>query len=252
MKNGELAGRVALVTGAARGIGRAIAIELAGAGANLLITSAASAEPGARLSAELGSERCRYVQADLRDPAAAEHLVDSALQLWGRLDILVNNAAVSVSKLLVSSSDAELADVMEVNLAAAFRLMRAAARPMLLHHSGAIVNVSSLAAQRAGRGQGLYAASKAALEALTRAAAVELGRKGIRVNAVAPGFVRTDLTAALLDQVGAALERRVPLGRLGTPAEIAAVVAFLVSDRAAYIHGAVVPVDGGLAHAEMI
>ena len=248
----DLADRVAIVTGGTRGIGRAIVVELAGAGARVLASSVRSTELGARLCAEHGAERCAYLQADQRDPATAERLVEAALERWGRLDILVNNAAISADSLLVSARDQELADVLEVNLAAAFRLLRAAARPMLLQRRGAIVNVSSLAAQRSGRGQGLYAASKAGLEALTRSAALELGRKGIRVNAVAPGFVRTELTAAVLADIGATLERRIPLGRLGVPQEIAAVVTFLVSDRAAYIHGAVLPIDGGLAQAEIL
>ena len=248
----DLADRVAIVTGGTRGIGRAIVVELAGAGARVLASSVRSTELGARLCDELGSGRCAYLQADQRDPASAERLVQAALERWGRLDILVNNAAISADSLLIGARDQELADVLEVNLAAAFRLLRAAARPMLLQRRGAIVNVSSLAAQRSGRGQGLYAASKAGLEALTRSAALELGRKGIRVNAVAPGFVRTELTAAVLADIGATLERRIPLGRLGVPQEIAAVVTFLVSDRAAYIHGAVLPIDGGLAQAEIL
>lgn len=248
----ELEGRAAIVTGGTRGIGRAVVAELVRAGAKVLCSSGSSAALGAGLVSELGPERCAYLQANLLDAQSAERLVEAALARWQRLDILVNCAGISADALLVSASDQALAEVFEVNFAAAFRLIRAAARPMLLQHAGAIVNVSSLAAQRVGRGQGLYAASKAALNALTRAAAVELGRKGIRVNAVAPGFVRTDLTAKVLDLAGPELERRIPLGRFGRPEEIAAVVAFLASDRSAYIHGAVVEVDGGLGHAEML
>ena len=235
-------GSWALVTGASRGIGAATAVRLAQAGANILVhygTDRDGAEKTAAACAEHGVEAA-LVQADLRD--GVDVLVD-AMAAVDDLDILVNNAGVTADGLAISMSDDQFAATWQVNVGAAFALSRAALRPMLRRRSGRIVNVSSVVGLHGNAGQANYAASKAALIGLTKALAREVGKRSITVNAVAPGFIETAMTSEL---DAASLVASIPAGRLGQPAEVAAAIAFLCSEQASYINGAVLQVDGGM------
>ncbi|HEX3605307.1 MAG TPA: 3-oxoacyl-[acyl-carrier-protein] reductase [Candidatus Dormibacteraeota bacterium] len=249
MAEKRLEGRVALVTGASRGIGRAIALRLAADGAAIALAYGSSEAAAREAEAEaraLGAATV-LLDADLGDPAAAAGLVARAADALGRVDILVNNAGLTRDGLAVRMSDGDWADVLAVDLTAAFTLCRAALRGMLRARWGRIVNISSVAGVTGNPGQANYSAAKAGLIGLTKALAKEVGGRGITVNAVAPGFVETDMTAGL---PAALIERAltlVPAGRLGTAGEVAAAVAFLAAPEAAYITGHVLHVDGGLA-----
>ena len=249
MADRRLEGRVALVTGASRGIGRAVALRLAADGAAIAVaygSSEAAAREVARKAAEHGVATA-VLAADLGAAAAAGALVGRATEALGRVDVLVNNAGLNRDQLAVRMSDEEWSQVIAVDLTAAFSLCRAALRGMLRARWGRIVNVSSVAGVVGNPGQVNYSAAKAGLIGLTKALAKEVGGRGITVNAVAPGFVETDMTAAL---PAAVLERAlavVPAGRLGTADEVAAAVAFLAAPEAAYVNGHVLHVDGGLA-----
>jgi 3-oxoacyl-[acyl-carrier protein] reductase len=240
---------VALVTGASRGIGRAVALRLAAEGAAVAVgygSSEAAAREVADRAGELGVATA-LLAADLGDAAAAGALVARAAAALGRVDILVNNAGLTRDQLAVRMSDEEWSQVLAVDLTAAFSLCRAVLRGMLRSRWGRIVNISSVAGVVGNPGQANYSAAKAGLIGLTKALAKEVGGRGITVNAVAPGFVETDMTAAL---PAALVERAlgvVPAGRLGTADEVAAAVAFLAAPEAAYVNGHVLHVDGGLA-----
>ena len=245
----RLEGRVALVTGASRGIGRAVAVRLAAEGAAVAIAYGAS-EAAAREVAEAAAGHgvaTALLDADLGDATAASGLVARAAEALGRVDILVNNAGVTRDQLAVRMSDRDWSDVLAVDLTAAFCLCRAALRGMLRARWGRIVNVSSIAGVVGNPGQANYSAAKAGLIGLTKALAKEVGGRGITVNAVAPGLIETDMTAGLpADLIERALTV-VPAGRIGTVDEVAAAVAFLAAPEAAYINGHVLHVDGGLA-----
>ncbi|HVS44424.1 MAG TPA: 3-oxoacyl-[acyl-carrier-protein] reductase [Candidatus Dormibacteraeota bacterium] len=249
MAERRLEGRVALVTGASRGIGRAIALRLAAEGAAVAIAYGAS-EAAAREVAEAAAGHgvaTALLDADLGDAAAATGLVARAAEALGKVDVLVNNAGVTRDQLAVRMSDRDWSDVLAVDLTAAFMLCRSALRGMLRARWGRIVNVSSIAGVVGNPGQANYSAAKAGLIGLTKALAKEVGGRGITVNAVAPGFVETDMTAGLpADLIERALTV-VPAGRLGTAEEVAAAVAFLAAPEAAYVNGHVLHVDGGLA-----
>jgi 3-oxoacyl-[acyl-carrier protein] reductase len=232
----------AVVTGASGGIGAATAAALARQGRNVIVhysSDVASAEKTAAACAEHGVEAV-VVQADLRAGVAA---VVDAMSSVDDLDILVNNAGVTADGLAISMSDDQFAATWQVNVDAAFALSRAALRPMLRRRSGRIVNVSSVVGLHGNAGQANYAASKAALIGLTKALAREVGKRNITVNAVAPGFIETAMTSEL---DSASLVAGIPAGRLGRPAEVAAAIAFLCSDQASYINGAVLQVDGAM------
>lgn len=232
----------ALVTGASKGIGAATALALAAAGRPVLLHyggDRAGAEGTAARCAEHGVET-RTVGADLR---AGVDPVTAAAEEVGGLGVLVNCAGITHDALALSMTDEQFADVLQVNLAAAFSLSRAALRGMLRARAGRIVNVTSVIGLHGNAGQASYAASKAGLVGLTKALAREVGKRGITVNAVAPGFITTAMTAELDSADFAA---RIPAGRLGAPEEVASVIAFLCSDAAAYVNGTVVQVDGGL------
>jgi 3-oxoacyl-[acyl-carrier protein] reductase len=243
-----LAGQVALVTGGSRGIGRAVVEALARAGARVAVvaTSAEGAESGAQAARALGAEAAGWA-ADVRDGARATAVVDEVLAQWGRLDLLVNNAGITRDGLLMRMSDDDIEAVVDVNLKGALYWCRAVARPMSKARSGCIVNVSSIVGLTGNAGQSNYAAAKAGLYGLTRSLAKELGGRGVRVNAIAPGYIETDMTSGLPEAVRQQSLQRIPLGRLGQGADIAHAVLFLASGAAGYITGATLVVDGGMS-----
>jgi 3-oxoacyl-[acyl-carrier protein] reductase len=249
MNSQPLAGRVALVTGASSGIGRACALALADAGAAVALGFSANsrgADEVAALIREAGG-RAATLGADLAEPSAAAALVDGTIRELGAIDIVVNNAGITRDNLAVRITDADWDAVLAVNLSAAFRICRAALRPMLRRRDGRIVNISSVAGVTGNPGQANYSAAKAGLIGLTKALCREVGSRGITVNAVAPGFIATEMTAALGEETLAAVTATVPLRRIGTAEEVAAAVRFLALPEAAYITGHVLHVDGGLA-----
>ena len=244
----DLSGKSAVVTGGSRGLGRAIALRLARQGADVAFSyrgNEAAANETASGIEEAGREALA-VQADVTDPAAAEALVKAALEAFGKVDILVNNAGITRDDLIMRMSLDAWREVLETNLFGAFYTIKAATRPMLKARRGRIVNITSVSGQAGQTGQANYSAAKAGLIGLTKATARELASRGITCNAVAPGFVLTELTQGLPDALKAELTARTPLGRFGTAEEIADAVAFLASDEAAFITGQVLAVDGGL------
>jgi len=244
----DLSGRVAVVTGGSRGIGRAIVEELARCGARVAVvaTTQAGADAAAHAASAAGGEAAGFA-ADVRDPARATAVIDEVQQRWGRLDVLVNNAGITRDNLLMRMADEDIVDVLDVDLKAALFWCRAAARPLVKARGGSIVNVSSIVGLIGNAGQSNYAAAKAGLFGLTRSLAKELGGRGVRVNAVAPGYIQTDMTSGLPAEVRDASLRKIPLGRLGEGADVARAVRWLVSDEAAYVTGITLVVDGGMS-----
>ncbi len=243
----DFAGKVALVTGGSRGIGRAVCAELSRRGARVIIGFATNEEAAAEVGRSIrdaGGDGS-VLQFDVASTAACAQAVGAIEASHGRLDILVNNAGITSDGLLARAKDADWERTIDTNLRGPFALMRAACRPMMKQRSGSIVNVASVIGEMGNAGQAIYAASKAGLLGLTKSIARELGSRNIRVNCVTPGFISTDMTSALGEATQSKLERQIALGRVGKAEEVAAAVAFLASDAASYITGAVLKVNGG-------
>ena len=243
---GKLTGKKAIVTGASRGIGLAIATELAREGADVAILSTSVKEDlAAKLFSELGVQVKSYA-CNVADSETVQSVFKQIIADMGTVDILVNNAGITRDGLLMRMKDEDFDAVIATNLRSVFLCTRAVARTMMGNRSGHIVNVSSINALRGQAGQSNYAAAKAGVIGLTRTNAMELAARGITVNAVAPGFIDTDMTAKLSPEVREKYAAQIPLGRLGQPEDVAKLVAFLASDDAKYITGQIIGVDGGL------
>ena len=254
---GSMSGKTAVVTGGSRGIGRAICLELARRGANVVFSYAGNTAAADKTLEELKAlgVEARAIQGNVADPAAAKTLIDTAVKELGGIHILVNNAGITRDGLAMAMKEEDfdavietnLFDaVIETNLKGAFLCMKAAIRPMMKARYGRIVNLSSVVALRGNPGQVNYCASKAGLIGMTKSLAKEMGARGITVNAVAPGYISTDMTAALPDAARDAMLSTIPVGRAGSPEDVAAAVAFLASEEAGYITGQVLSVDGGM------
>jgi 3-oxoacyl-[acyl-carrier protein] reductase len=242
----ELNGKVALVTGASRGIGRAIAIALAERGAHV-VAAARGTNADATADAIRGAGgAATAVSADVTDAASVEAMMAATLQHNGRLDVLVNNAGIARDQLMLRMKRADWDEVLATNLTAAFTVVQAALKPMIRQRSGRIVSIGSVVGQMGNAGQANYAASKAGLIGFSKAIAREVASRQITVNVVAPGLIATDMTQALTDKAEGDWSAQIPLGRIGTPEDVAAAVCFLASDEASYITGQVLAVNGGM------
>ena len=243
----NLQGKVALVTGAGRGIGKVIALDLARAGADLIITNR-SKELGDAVKAEIEAtgRKCLAFQADVSDVAAVDAMVKEALAEFSKIDILVNNAGITKDNLFMRMSEEDWRSVMSVNLDGMFYVTKAVIRSMVKARAGAIINITSVVGFTGNPGQVNYSSTKSAVMGFTKSLARELGSRGITCNAVAPGFIETDMTDALNEEQKKAILDQVPLGRMGSAQDIANTVRFLASEEAGYINGTVVHVNGGM------
>ena len=244
-----LAGKSALVTGASRGIGRAVALKLASLGAKVAINFAGNIAKATEVKAEIdanGGESI-LVQGNVADFETVQSIVKSVTENFGKIDILVNNAGITRDNLLIKMSESDFDEVIATNLKGVFNCTKAVTRLMMKQRGGRIVNMSSVVAMTGNISQANYAAAKAGIIGFTKSSAKELASRNITVNAVAPGFIATDMTDALTEKVKEELLKGIPAGRMGSPEDVANLVAFLVSDQAAYITGQVIAIDGGMA-----
>ena len=243
-----LSGKVAFVTGASRGIGRAIALRLSADGAKVALNFSSNIAKAEEVNSEIEASggEAMLVQGDVSNFAVVTELVKKVVDTWGRLDILVNNAGITRDNLLLKMSEDDFDKVIATNLKGVFNCTKAVTKLMMRQRSGRIVNMSSVVGLKGNISQTNYAAAKAGIIGFTKSAAMELASRGVTVNAVAPGLIDTDMTAALSEKVKEVMLQEIPVGRMGTPEDVANAVAFLVSDQAAYITGQVLSVDGGL------
>jgi 3-oxoacyl-[acyl-carrier protein] reductase len=243
----NLKGKVALITGGARGIGRDVSLALGRAGAQLVVCGT-NAEILTQFEKELQEAKIEAIctVANVTDLQQVEEVVRKALDKFGRIDILINNAGITRDNLVARMSTEEWDDVLSVNLKGAYQFIKTVSRPMIKQRFGRVVNITSVIGLIGNAGQANYAASKAGLIGLTKSVARELSSRNVTVNAVAPGFIETEMTAKLSDALKQEMQKRIPLGRLGQSVEVAQAVLFLVSDMAAYITGQVLVVDGGM------
>jgi len=244
----DLSGKSTVITGGARGIGRAIALRFAAQGADVCFSYRGNAEAARATTEEIEAmgRKAMALQADVAMQDSAKELVDAAIGEWGKIDILVNNAGITRDDLIMRMKPEDWTDVIDTNLSGAFWTIKAATRPMMKARSGRIVNITSVSGQAGQIGQTNYSSAKAGLIGLTKATARELGSRNITCNAVAPGFVLTDLTGDLPEALLEEAKQRTPLGRFTSVEDVSAAVAFLASDEAAFITGQVLAVDGGL------
>lgn len=244
----RFAGRTALVTGGSRGIGRAIVQRMVLEGAKVAFvyqSSAAAAEQVANELIQAGGTVVAY-QADVRSKAAADEVIGKVIETWGKLDILVNNAGVIRDTLMARMTEEQWKEVIDTNLTSVFNFCQAATMPMMSARYGRMINMSSVASEFGNKGQANYAASKGGVEGFTKCLATELASRNVTVNAVAPGFIETDMTLAVRNAAEAEIKKRIPAKRLGKPEDIANAVAFLAAEETSYITGQVLRVDGGL------
>ena len=244
----NLQGKNAIVTGGSRGIGKGIALRLAKGGANVLITYAGNAAAAEETVEEMKAMRVKAaaIQADAADPASASAVVEAAKELGDTIDILVNNAGITRDNLLMRMKDEEFDAVINTNLRGVYAMMKAVSKPMMKQRNGRIINISSVVGIYGNAGQVNYAAAKAGVIGMTKSVAKELGSRNITCNAVAPGFIETDMTAALPDKVKEELAGQITLGRLGRVEDVAEAVAYFASDEASYVTGQVLEIAGGL------
>jgi len=247
----RLEGKTALVTGASRGIGAAVALRLASEGATVVVNYSGSREAALGVVEAIiaAGGRASAVQADVSDPAACTALVEGVVAKYGAIDILVNNAGITRDGLIVRMSDEDWSAVLNTNLTGVFSVTRAAAKHMMKARSGSIINMASVVGISGNAGQANYAAAKAGVIGLTKSVARELASRRVRCNAVAPGFIETDMTAALTEAQRDGVAAAIAMGRFGTANDVAAAVAFLASDDSAYITGQTLAVDGGMTFA---
>lgn len=244
----DLSGRVAIVTGGSRGIGRATAERLAASGATVVVNyrgNAAAAEATVAAITAAGG-KALAVQGDVSQPADVEHLVKTALEQFGRIDILVNNAGITRDNLLLRMKESDFDEVIATNLRGVFLCTRAVLRPMTKQRFGRVINITSVIGLIGNAGQANYAAAKAGIIGFTKSTAREMASRGITVNAIAPGFIETEMTDALNEETRKAILATIPLGRFGQPAEVAGLICFLASDAGAYISGQTLTIDGGM------
>lgn len=243
-----LKGKVAIVTGASRGIGREIAITLASYGANVAVNYNGSKEKAEQVAREIEAmgREAILCQGNVVNADDVKTMVKETTKKWGRIDILVNNAGITKDNLLMAMKEEEFDSVIDVNLKGAFLCSKQVIRTMMKQRSGAIINLSSISGRVGNAGQVNYSASKAGIIGMTKSLAKEIGSRQITVNAVAPGFIDTDMTAVLSDEVKESIMGQIPLKRMGSPKDVAETVAFLASDKAAYITGQIISVDGGM------
>jgi 3-oxoacyl-[acyl-carrier protein] reductase len=244
----SLVGKTCLITGAGRGIGRSIALTLGAAGADVAITYARSESAALEVKSELEAmgRKCLIYQADAVDGKRAEEVISDIVKQWDKLDVLVNNAGITKDTLIMRMSEEQWDDVIETNLKSVFNYSKSAVRPMMKQRSGSIINIGSIVGVSGNAGQTNYSASKAGMIGFTKSLAKELATRNVRVNLIAPGYITTEMTEKLGEATLEAINKSIPMGKGGTPEDVALGVQYLASDASAYVTGVVLHIDGGM------